>query len=75
MREEVNEIARRIIKDTRDKHFRYQDIAILYRDETYAYLFESILPQYDIPIILILKIDDTSSYNGNDTFFIRSYPK
>ena len=49
MREEVNEIARRIIKDTRDKHFRYQDIAILYRDETYAYLFESILPQYDIP--------------------------
>jgi ATP-dependent helicase/nuclease subunit B len=30
MREEVNEIARRIIKDTRDKHFRYQDIANQY---------------------------------------------
>lgn len=49
MREEVNEIARQIIKDTRDDHYRYQDIAILYRDETYAYLFDSVLPQYNIP--------------------------
>lgn len=49
MREEINEIARRIIVDIRDKHLRYQDIAILYRDEAYAYLFESILPLYDIP--------------------------
>ncbi|MGV3095188.1 MULTISPECIES: helicase-exonuclease AddAB subunit AddB [Staphylococcus] len=49
IREEVNEVARQIIKDTRDKQYRYQDIAILYRDESYAYLFDSVLPQYDIP--------------------------
>ncbi|WP_322560228.1 helicase-exonuclease AddAB subunit AddB, partial [Staphylococcus haemolyticus] len=49
IREEVNEVARQIIKDTRDKQYRYQDIAILYRDEAYAYLFDSVLPQYDIP--------------------------
>ena len=49
MREEINEVARQIIKENRDKGRRYQDIAILYRDETYAYLMESILPQYDIP--------------------------
>lgn len=42
MREEVNELARRIIRDVRDHHLRFQDIAILYRDESYAYLFESI---------------------------------
>ena len=33
---EINEIARRIIVDIRDKQLRYQDIAILYRDESYA---------------------------------------
>lgn len=55
MREEVNEIARQIIKDTRDKQFRYQDIAILYRDEVYAYLFDSVLPQYDIPFNIDVK--------------------
>ncbi|MCO6061668.1 hypothetical protein NG726_34110, partial [Pseudomonas sp. MOB-449] len=49
MREEINEIARRIIVDIRDKQLRYQDIAILYRDESYAYLFDSILPLYNIP--------------------------
>lgn len=49
MREEINEVARRIIRDIRDKQIRYQDIAILYRDASYAYLFESILPLYDIP--------------------------
>ncbi len=41
--------ARRIIVDIRDKQLRYQDIAILYRDESYAYLFDSILPLYNIP--------------------------
>lgn len=49
MREEINEIARRIIEDVRDNNIRFQDTAILYRDESYAYLFESILPLYDIP--------------------------
>lgn len=49
MREEVNELARRIIRDVRDHHLRFQDIAILYRDESYAYLFESIFSLYDIP--------------------------
>ncbi len=48
--EEINEIARRIIVDIRDKQLRYQDIAILYRDESYAYLFDSILPLYNIPL-------------------------
>ncbi|MEJ7532671.1 hypothetical protein WL482_11310, partial [Staphylococcus hominis] len=42
IREEVNELARRIIRDVRDNQLRFQDIAILYRDESYAYLFDSI---------------------------------
>lgn len=49
MREEINEIARQILKDTRDNQLRFQDIAILYRDASYADLFESILPLYQIP--------------------------
>ena len=49
MREEINEIARQILKDTRDNQLRFQDIAILYRDVSYADLFESILPLYQIP--------------------------
>lgn len=49
MREEVNELARRILRDVRDHQLRFQDIAILYRDESYAYLFDSIFPLYDIP--------------------------
>ncbi|MDI9231037.1 helicase-exonuclease AddAB subunit AddB [Staphylococcus caprae] len=49
MREEVNELARRILRDVRDDQLRFQDIAILYRDESYAYLFDSIFPLYDIP--------------------------
>lgn len=49
MREEVNELARRILRDVRDYQLRFQDIAILYRDESYAYLFDSIFPLYDIP--------------------------
>ncbi|MCU5745969.1 helicase-exonuclease AddAB subunit AddB [Staphylococcus sp. SQ8-PEA] len=55
MREEVNEIARRIITENRDLGRRYQDVAILYRDESYAYLLESILPQYDIPYHIDVK--------------------
>lgn len=49
MREEVNELARRILRDVRDHQLRFQDIAILYRDESYAYLFDSIFPLYDFP--------------------------
>ena len=49
MREEINEVARRILKDVREADYKFRDIAILYRDESYAYLFESILPSYDIP--------------------------
>lgn len=55
MREEVNELARRIIRDVRDHHLRFQDIAILYRDESYAYLFESIFLYTTFPLISILK--------------------
>lgn len=74
IREEVNEVARQIIKDTRDKQYRYQDIAILYRDEAYAYLFDSVLPQYDIPFnIDTKKINDTSSDHGNGTLTFGSY--
>ena len=75
MREEVNEIARRIIKDTRDKHFRYQDIAIYIEMKHMPIYLNLFCHNMIFLIILILKIDDTSSYNGNDTFFIRSYPK
>lgn len=39
IREEVNEVARQIIKDTRDKQYRYQDIAILYRDESLMHIY------------------------------------
>lgn len=55
IREEVNEVARQIIKATREQHLRYQDIAILYRDESYAYLLASILPQFDIPFHIDIK--------------------
>lgn len=55
MREEVYEVARRILSDVRDNQFRFQDIAILYRDESYAYLFDSILPLYDIPYYIDIK--------------------
>lgn len=55
MREEINEIARRILRENRELGRRFQDIAILYRDETYAYLMESILPQYDIPYSIDVK--------------------
>lgn len=55
MREEINEVARRILKDVREADYKFRDIAILYRDDSYAYLFESILPSYDIPLTLILK--------------------
>ncbi|NWK84588.1 helicase-exonuclease AddAB subunit AddB [Staphylococcus sp. GSSP0090] len=55
MREEINEIARRILRENREQGRRFQDIAILYRDEAYAYLMESILPQYDIPYNIDVK--------------------
>ena len=70
---EVNEVARQIIKDTRDKQYRYQDIAILYRDEAYAYLFDSVLPQYDIPFNIDTKRSMTSSDHGNGTLTFGSY--
>lgn len=59
MREEINEVARRILKENRELGRRFQDIAILYRDETYAYLMESILPQYDIPYNIDIKASMT----------------
>ncbi|QLK85624.1 helicase-exonuclease AddAB subunit AddB [Staphylococcus sp. 17KM0847] len=49
MREEVTEVARHILEDVRQNHYRYNDIAILYRDPNYIYLLESILMQHDIP--------------------------
>lgn len=54
-RDEVNEIARRILKDVRENGYRFNDIAILYRDPSYPYLLESILPQYDIPYSIDVK--------------------
>ncbi|ARJ51405.1 helicase-exonuclease AddAB subunit AddB [Staphylococcus lutrae] len=54
-REEVNEIARAILRDVREKGYRFQDIAILYRDSAYVYLLDAILPQYDIPYNLDVK--------------------
>src|SRR5699024_8914118 len=59
MREEINEVARRILKENRELGRRFQDIAILYRDETYAYLMESILPHYDIPYNIDIKASMT----------------
>lgn len=55
MREEINEVARCILRENREQGRRFQDIAILYRDESYAYLMESILPQYDIPYNIDVK--------------------
>lgn len=55
MREEINEVARRILRENREQGRRFQDIAILYRNEAYAYLMESILPQYDIPYNIDVK--------------------
>lgn len=55
MREEINEVARRILRENREQGRRFQDIAILYRDASYAYLMESILPQYDIPYNIDVK--------------------
>ncbi|WP_415410231.1 helicase-exonuclease AddAB subunit AddB [Staphylococcus agnetis] len=54
-RDEVNEIARRILKDVREEGYRYKDIAILYRDPSYPYLLDAILPQFDIPYSLDIK--------------------
>ncbi|CAD7360306.1 helicase-exonuclease AddAB subunit AddB [Staphylococcus schleiferi] len=54
-RDEVNDIARTIIRDVREKQYRYKDIAILYRDPSYVYLMESILPQFDIPFNIDVK--------------------
>ncbi|WP_349421143.1 helicase-exonuclease AddAB subunit AddB [Staphylococcus felis] len=48
-REEINEVARSILRDARERQYRFNDIAILYRDPSYIYLLESILPQFDIP--------------------------
>ncbi len=59
MREEINEVARRILRENRELGRRFQDIAILYRDEAYAYLMESILPQYDIPYNIDVKASMT----------------
>lgn len=49
VREEVNAIARDIIRKAREENIRFQDVAILYRDEAYAHLMESVMPEYDIP--------------------------
>lgn len=49
VREEVNAVARDIIRKAREENIRYQDVAILYRDEAYPHLLENILPEYNIP--------------------------
>lgn len=54
-RDEVNEIARQILKDVREQQYRFKDIAILYRDPSYTYLLDAILPQFDIPYNIDVK--------------------
>ncbi|VEG64941.1 putative ATP-dependent nuclease subunit B [Staphylococcus condimenti] len=49
VREEVNTIARDIIRKAREENIRFQDVAVLYRDENYAHLMESVFPEFDIP--------------------------
>lgn len=48
MREEVQFVAREILRKTREEHLHFKDIAILYRDPSYEQLIETVLPHFDI---------------------------
>lgn len=48
MRDEVQYVAREIIRRCREEHVSYNDIAILYRDPSYEQLIETVLPHFDI---------------------------
>ena len=55
-RAEVHAIAREITKLTREKQYRFRDIAILYRQaDIYDPLISTIFSQYDIPVFLNTK--------------------
>lgn len=48
MREEVQYVAREILRRSREYDISYKDIAILYRDPSYEQLIETVLPHFDI---------------------------
>ena len=72
MREEINEVARRILKDVREADYKFRTL-LYYTVMNRMHIYSS---QYFLHMIyhltLILKIYDTSSHHGNVTFFIRS---
>ncbi|WP_165981040.1 helicase-exonuclease AddAB subunit AddB [Macrococcus lamae] len=49
MRTEADTIVRHIHKKARTGRFRYADMAVLYRDESYLPLLKSLFEQYEIP--------------------------
>lgn len=54
-RAEVEHIVRDIHRKVRTSAYRYSDIAILYRDNSYVPLFQDILRQYDMPYYTDMK--------------------
>nr|WP_263313863.1 helicase-exonuclease AddAB subunit AddB [Mammaliicoccus sp. Marseille-Q6498] len=48
MREEVQFIAREILRRSREENKAFKDFAILYRDPSYEQLIETVLPHFDI---------------------------
>ena len=48
MRDEVQYVAREILRKTREEGVSFKDIAILYRDPSYEQLIETVLPHFDI---------------------------
>ena len=48
MRDEVQYVAREILRRSREEHLSYKDIAILYRDPGYEQLIETVLPHFNI---------------------------
>ena len=73
MREEINEVARRILKMS-EKQIINSGTLLYYTVMNRMHIYSS---QYFLHMIyhltLILKVYDTSSYHGNVTFFIGSY--
>ncbi|MDT3995849.1 3'-5' exonuclease, partial [Mammaliicoccus fleurettii] len=48
MREEVQYVAREILRRSREDNLSFKDIAILYRDPNYEQLIETVLPHFNI---------------------------
>lgn len=48
MREEVQYVAREILRLSREENLSFKDIAILYRDPSYEQLIETVLPHFNI---------------------------